>query len=132
MNESRAGYSTKSLKEKLGIKDGAAVYIVRAPAGYLKALGVENAPNGPVAFIQLFARSVAEVETLFPVLKNRMTIDGMLWVSWPKKASGVKTDLDENVIRGLGLAQGLVDVKVVAVDDTWSGLKFVYRLKDRK
>ena len=127
-----AGYSTKSLKNKLGIKDGAAVCIVKAPTGYLRALGVKNAPKGPFAFIQLFARSVAEVQALFPVLKNRMATDGMLWVSWPKKASGVKTDLDENVIRGLGLAQGLVDVKVAAVDDTWSGLKFVYRLKDRK
>ena len=127
-----AGYSTKSLKDKLGIKDGAAVCIVKAPPGYLQALGVENSPQGPFAFIQLFAKSIAEVATAFPVLKHRMTVDGMLWVSWPKKASGAKTDLDENVIRGLGLAQGLVDVKVAAIDDTWSGLKFVYRLKDRK
>ena len=101
-----AGYSTRSLKDKLGIKDGAAVCIVEAPAGYLTALGVKNARNGPFAFIQLFATSRTELETRFPTLKKRMAIDGMLWVSWPKKASGVKTDLDENVIRGLGLGAG--------------------------
>jgi hypothetical protein len=126
-----AGYSTRSLKEKLGIKDGAAVCVVKAPAGYLASLGVKNARKGPYGFVQLFARSIKEVEMLFPVLKKRLQPDGMLWISWPKKTAGVATDLSENVIRDIGLKHGLVDVKVAAVDDTWSGLKFVYRLADR-
>lgn len=126
-----AGYSTKSLKDRLGIKDGVAVCIVKAPAGYLASLGVKNARKGPYGFVQLFSRSIKELEMFFPVLKKRMQPDGMLWISWPKQASGVETDLNENVVREIGLGHGLVDVKVAAVDDTWSGLKFVYRLSDR-
>jgi len=126
-----AGYSTRSLKDKLGIKDGAAVCVVKAPAGYLASLGVKNGRKGPYGFVQLFAKSIKEVEMLFPVLKKRLEPHGMLWISWPKKTSGVATDLNENVIRDIGLKHGLVDVKVAAVDDTWSGLKFVYRLADR-
>ena len=129
--EPMVGYSGKPLKDKLGIKDGAAVCVVKAPPGYLASLGVKNARKGPYGFVQFFARSVKELELFFPVLKKRMLPDGMLWISWPKKASGVATDLNENVIRDIGLRHGLVDVKVAAVDDTWSGLKFVYRLTDR-
>ena len=66
-----------------------------------------------------------------PKLRAAMNANGMLWVSWPKKAAGVPTDLDENIVREIGLKAGLVDVKVCAVDETWSGLKFVFRLKDR-
>lgn len=126
-----AGYSTKSLKDKLGIKDGAAVCIVKAPAGYLASLGVKNGRKGPYGFVQLFTRSISDLEKFFPVLKRRMQPDGMLWISWPKKSSGVASDLTENVIRDIGLKHGLVDVKVAAIDETWSGLKFVYRLTDR-
>ena len=127
-----AGYSGKSLKEKLGIKPGASVCIVKAPKGYLAGLGVANGRKGPYDFVQLFSMSIGELEKFFPVMKKRMTQSGMLWISWPKKASKVATDLDENVVRKIGLANGLVDVKVAAVDETWSGLKFVYRLADRK
>ncbi|MCA9998900.1 MAG: hypothetical protein KDE56_24225, partial [Anaerolineales bacterium] len=86
----------------------------------------------PVAdFIHLFTVSMAELETLLPQLKAALTKDGMLWISWPKKAAKIATDLDGNRVRELGLATGLVDVKVAAVDEVWSGLKFVYRREDR-
>ncbi|MBX2898260.1 MAG: DUF3052 domain-containing protein [Cyclobacteriaceae bacterium] len=82
-------------------------------------------------FIHIFVLSRLEFESAFKKLKPALNKQGLLWVSWPKKSSGVKTDLDENIIRAFGLAAGLVDVKVCAVDETWSGLKFVYRLQDR-
>ena len=104
------GYSGKSLLAKLGIKPSASVLLVGAPPGYAKMLG--PLPEGAVA-----------AKALQPA--------GTLWVSWPKKASGVPTDLTENVVREIALAGGLVDVKVCAVDDTWSGLTLVRRLKDR-
>lgn len=80
----------------------------------------------------LFAESKSELAKQFRPLAKLLSPAGMLWVSWPKKSSGVKTDLDENVVREIGLAHGLVDVKVCAVTDIWSGLKFVRRVKDRK
>ena len=126
-----AGYSTRSLKDKLGIKDGATACVVKAPTGYLASLGVTNTRKGSYDFVQFFAKSIKELEIFFPVLKKRLRPDGMLWISWPKKTSGVETDLNENVVRDIGLKHGLVDVKVAAVDETWSGLKFVYRLADR-
>ena len=72
------------------------------------------------------------LKSAFPKLKSSLAQDGLLWISWPKGASKIKTDLNENVVREIGLGAGLVDVKVCAVDDVWSGLKFVYRLKDRR
>jgi hypothetical protein len=80
----------------------------------------------------LFAKSRAELEKEFAPLATRVASNGMLWVGWPKKTSGVATDLNENLVRDIGLERGMVDVKVCAIDETWSGLKFVYRLKDRK
>lgn len=88
--------------------------------------------RGPIDFIHFFTRAAAELESRFPQLKAALAFDGMLWVSWPKKASKVNSDLDENVVREVGLRNGLVDVKVAAVDEVWSGLKFVYRLEDRQ
>src|SRR3954469_17306787 len=126
-----AGYSGTPLKKKLGIKDSSTVCIVKAPKGYNSELKVVNARKGPFDFVQLFAMSRAELIKFFSVMKKRMTKDGMLWISWPKKASGVATDLDENVVREIGLTGGLVDVKVAAIDATWSGLKFVRRVRDR-
>jgi hypothetical protein len=84
-----------------------------------------------IDFIHLFAADKKIFEREFKRLKKGLRKDGMLWVSWPKKSSTITTDLDENVIRNFGLANGLVDVKVCAIDETWSGLKFVFRLKDR-
>jgi len=82
-------------------------------------------------FIHAFFADAAKLEEGFPKLMKALKPTGMLWVSWPKKASKMPSDLDENIVREIGLAAGLVDVKVIAVDENWSGLKFVYRLRDR-
>ena len=133
-----AGYSKRSLINKLGIKAGQILCLVNAPNNYNATLGdlppaanQVDRLNGPLDFIQYFTKSRVELEAEFPGLKQALALDGMLWISWPKKASKIKTDLDENIIRAIGLQNGLVDVKVCAVDDVWSGLKFVYRVKDR-
>ena len=133
-----AGYSKRSLTEKLGIKPGARVAILGAPRGYARTLGPLPPGAGLVAtargkcdLVHAFVTSRAELAHGFAKLVSRIESDGALWISWPKKSSGVAGDLDENEVRAIGLAYGLVDVKVCAVDDTWSGLKFVYRLADR-
>jgi hypothetical protein len=87
--------------------------------------------KAPLDFAMLFTKSKAELAQEFKRISKSLTPAGMLWVSWPKKSSGVATDLDENIVREIGLAAGLVDVKVCAVTDIWSGLKFVRRVKDR-
>jgi hypothetical protein len=134
-----AGYSKKSLIEKLGIKDGFVISIIGAPKDYATALG--KLPAGvnqskklesPLDFVQFFCSERSRLEDNFATLKEALAPSGMLWVSWPKASSGVPTDLTENVVREIGLKNGLVDVKVCAVDETWSGLKFVFRLKDRR
>jgi hypothetical protein len=133
-----AGYSRRPLRDKLGIKPGFVVAIAGEPSGYRATLGA--LPDGaverltgttPCDFLHLFTRDRKELARLFPRLKRRLKPDGMLWVSWPKRTAGVETDLDENVVREVGLGNGLVDVKVAAIDLTWSGLKFVFRLADR-
>ena len=134
-----AGSSKRPLAAKLGIKPNTMLYLVNPPQDYENTLGplpdgvkrVEQ-PQSATGFIQIFTKSQGELEAEFPRLKASLATDGMLWVSWPKKASKVETDLDGNIVREVGLANGLVDVKVCAVDETWSGLKFVYRLKDRE
>ena len=133
-----AGYSGTPLAKKLGIKPGFTVVALGAPADYSELLepipeGAEVATELPASarFVHFFTTERAVLESELPRLKASLEKDGILWVSWPKKAAKVETDLDGNVVRGLGLAAGLVDVKVCAVDATWSGLKFVYRLKDR-
>ena len=114
------------------------IAIVNAPRGYGRLLGklpervVRKASvGGPLDFVQLFTAEKRELERRFGELERALAPAGMLWISWPKKASGVTTDLTEDVIRAIGLAHGLVDVKVAAVDEVWSGLKFVRRAKDR-
>jgi hypothetical protein len=134
-----AGYSKKSLVDKLGIKDRKKVAILNSPANYSATLGplpknvvaVKKLQTG-IDFIHFFSKQRHEIETKFSSLKQALAQDGILWISWPKGASGVATDLTENIVREIGLKNGLVDIKVCAVDETWSGLKFVYRLKDRK
>ena len=131
-----AGYSGTPLVQKLGIKPGARVQFVASPSQLPELLGplpegVVNSARGKVDFILLFATRLSDLARRFPRLRDRLESSGMLWVSWPKKASGLETDLNENVVRDLGLANGLVDVKVCAIDDTWSGLKLVRRLSDR-
>jgi len=132
-----AGYSKRSLVDKLGIKDGAKIAILNAPRGYARTLGTlpqvsrKSRVAGPLDFVQFFTKERQTLERRFAALARALAPAGMLWISWPKRASGVATDLTEDVIRVIGLAYGLVDVKVAAVDDVWSGLKFVRRLKDR-
>jgi hypothetical protein len=133
------GYSGTPLPKKLGIKSGFRLFLANAPAEVLadlhdalSACDVLQKARSPLDFVLLFVKSRAELAGRFSRLASYLEPAGMLWVSWPKKSSGVKTDLDENVIREIGLSAGLVDVKVCAVTDIWSGLKFVRRVKDRK
>ena len=133
-----AGYSGTPLIKKLGIKDGFRVAFVHAPDDYDATLGtlpdsVErlSLSDGELDFVQAFYIERDKLEEDFAVLKAAIVKNGMVWISWPKKASKITTDLDENIIREIGLAQGLVDVKVAAIDNIWSGLKFVYRTQDR-
>lgn len=133
-----AGYSSRPLIEKLGIKAGTRIALLHAPRGYGTALGrlppgvtVVRTARGPLPFIQFFADSKRRLAARFPTLGCALADGGALWISWPKKAAGVPTDLTEDVVRAVGLRHGLVDVKVCAVDDVWSGLKFVRRRKDR-
>jgi hypothetical protein len=92
---------------------------------------VVERPRGEADVIVLFSRSAVQLSRRFPSLRKALHPSGGLWVAWPKKASGVATDLTESVVREYGLSQGLVDNKVCAIDDTWSGLRFVVRLSDR-
>jgi hypothetical protein len=131
-----AGYSGTPLIAKLGIKAGARTQIVNPPADFSETLGslpegVTLVSRGSVDFGMLFSTKRTDLARRFPGLRDRLASNGMLWIAWPKQSSGAPTDLNENVIRGIGLELGLVDVKVCAVDDTWSGLKFVRRLSDR-
>jgi len=133
-----AGYSGTPLVKKLGIKPGFRTAILNPPDNYPKTLGelpakvlLLDPPQPPLDFIQFFTKERATLKAQFPHLKSLLAKTGMLWISWPKKSSKIPSDLDENIIRETGLQNGLVDVKVCAVDENWSGLKFVYRLKDR-
>jgi hypothetical protein len=131
------GYSGTPLVKKLGIKPGSNIVLANAPSDYATELDLPpdvtvNSRSGkPLDFAQLFVKSEKELQREFSEYAKRLNASGMLWVSWPKKSSGVSTNLSENIVRGIGLAVGLVDVKVCAVNEVWSGLKFVVRLKDR-
>jgi hypothetical protein len=130
------GYSGTPLVDKLGIKPGARLQLVSEPKGFAGLLGglpegSRVASRGALDFAMLFVKSQSDLRKRFARLRDRLESNGMLWVAWPKKASGVETDVTEGVVRAFGLESGLVDVKVCAIDHTWSGLKFVRRLKDR-
>lgn len=135
-----AGYSGTPLPQKLGIKPGHAVALLAAPKTFEKTLGA--LPAGTTVAITLAGRAPLDVVVLFATTeralvagvakaRSRLTPAGGLWVAWPKRTSGVTTDLTENVVRDHFLASGLVDNKVCAIDDTWSGLRGVLRLTDR-
>jgi len=131
-----AGYSGTPLVKKLGIKPEARMQLVSPPPDFGKTLGampggIKLVTRGTLDFAMLFVRTASDLKKGFPRLRDRLESNGVLWVSWPKRTSGVETDLSDNVVRAIGLEAGLVDVKVCAVDDTWSGLKFVRRLRDR-
>ena len=130
------GYSGTRLIKKLGIKPEARIQFVAAPKNFRDLLGplpkqATLKRDGTLDFAILFTRHKSALAAGFPGLRDRLESNGMLWVAWPKKTSGVETDLTEGIVRTYGLEAGLVDVKVCAIDDTWSGLKFVRRLKDR-
>jgi hypothetical protein len=132
------GYSGTPLPKKLGIKAGFRVRLANAPAEVraelhqaLEECAVAKAGDA-LDFAMIFTRSRVELAKEFPRMAKLLAPAGMLWVSWPKKSSGVATDSDESVVRTIGLDAGLVDVKVCAVTEVWSGLKFVRRVKDRE
>ena len=133
-----AGYSGTPLPKKLGIKEGHDVAFVAAPSDFREALGelpggvrVKSRATGPLDVIVLFVTRRAELEKRFDRLRAAMDPAAGFWVAWPKRASGVDTDMTEDVAREVGLAKGLVDNKVCAIDETWSGLRLVIRLEDR-
>jgi len=135
-----AGYSETPLAKKLGIKEGFRVGIMNSPKGFKKELG-SLPPNvkicagdllKPLDLIILFTDSQRTLKIEFPILAEKLSVDGMLWIAWPKKSSGVSTDLSFDIVQQTGLQAGLVDVKICAVNEIWSGLKFVYRLRDRE
>ena len=132
------GYSGTPLPKKLGIKDGYRVALIHAPEDVTAELraALENCrmvkpAGGSLDFVFLFAKSRAALERELPTAAKSLAPAGMLWIAWPKKSSGVSTDLDGNIVRDTGLGAGLVDIKVCAVTDVWSGLKFVIPVKDR-
>ena len=134
-----AGYSGTPLIQKIGIKPGHRIILRNHPASFIKDLGrlpegtqTAERVSGNANVVVYFTERLAELEKDFSRLAATLVPDGMLWISWPKKANGRATDLTEDVIRRVGLECGLVDVKVCAIDETWSGLKFVIRVKDRK
>jgi hypothetical protein len=133
-----SGYSSTPLYKKLGIKEGFSVRFINPPANYNQLIGeitkqitVTNRKGQQVDFIHFFTNSLKEFEKTLPIIKNEILKNGTIWVSWYKKSAKKPTELNEAIIRDTALAIGLVDVKVCAIDDDWSGLKLVYRLKDR-
>jgi hypothetical protein len=134
-----AGYSGTPLPKKIGINEKSRLALVNPPDGFEKYLG--TLPAGaeivkrlikPLDIVLLFVTSERVLARDFAKLSDKLATNGMIWVAWPKKSSGVATDLSFERVQRIGLDAGLVDVKISAIDDTWSGLKFVFRLKDRK
>jgi hypothetical protein len=134
-----AGYSGKPLSQKLGLKPGFRIFVDGAPAEYRDIVG--EWPDGarlvaqlkaPLDVVHLFARQAKGLATKLSRYRDAIASDGMIWVSWPKKASGVATDLSDVVVREVALPLGLVDIKVCAIDETWSALKFVIPLAKRR
>ena len=137
-----AGYSPTPLPKKLGIKEGSRIALINAPKDFSHVLGklphnaeiVTRRTRGvtkPLDIALLFVTTERALLRDFEKLSAKLASNGMIWVAWPKKSSGVATDLSFDRVQRIGLDAGLVDVKICAIDDVWSGLKFVYRLKDR-
>lgn len=133
-----AGYSGTSLPKKLGIKEGSRVALVRAPSGFDRTLDplpsdvrLRTQARGEQDVIVFFVTRRNELDRRFSVLARALEPAGGLWIAWPKRTAGVATDLTESLVREIGLGHGLVDNKVCAVDEIWSGLRFVYRVVDR-
>lgn len=133
-----SGYSGTPLIKKLGIKQGFRIHPINAPAHYFNLLGelppdvfILHETEALVDFIHLFVKNTAELENQLPILKDQIEKNGMIWISWYKKSAKIPTDVTEDVVRDTALALGLVDVKVCAVDEQWSGLKLVWRKENR-
>ena len=134
-----AGYSGTPLPQKLGIKPGLMVVTINPPANYRRLLGQipdsvtfsERLKSGS-SFVHLFTSRRSEMQKKMSILRDKISDNGAIWVSWPKKSSGIATDVTEDVIREIALPLGFVDIKVCAVDDTWSGLKLMIRRENRK
>ena len=127
-----SGYSGTPLAKKLGFKDGQRAWFDGVPDSVRAevddtAVDILDSPEPPVEVAHLFVTHCATLDCKLRMLLPLLARDGMIWVSWPKKAAKVETDITEDVIRAVALPLGLVDVKVCAVDDTWSGLKLVIR-----
>lgn len=133
-----AGYSRTPLIRKLGIRPGMSLRILGAPRDYARLIGplppdsrVLRRSTTGMDFIHGFVTTHHALASVLIQAKKYLARDGMLWISWPKKASGMTTEVAESDVRQAGLEAGLVDTKICAVDETWSGLRFVYRLRDR-
>ena len=133
-----AGYSGTPSAKKLGIKEGSRIALINAPSDFESTLeqlpaGVEfvKRPTKGLDIILFFVLTERALSRDFAKLAARLTANGMIWIAWPKKSSSVSTDLSFERVQRIGLDGGLVDVKICAIDETWSALKFVYRLKDR-
>ncbi|MBX7151238.1 DUF3052 family protein [bacterium] len=138
-NLKSAGYSGTPLIKKLGIKEGSMIALINPPKNYTSTLGdlpanvrIFKKIKSGLDFIQFFTQSQDELEIEMPDLKNAIAQNGMIWISWPKGSSKIPTDVNENTVRDIALRNGLVDVKVCAVDEIWSGLKLVIPVKDRR
>jgi hypothetical protein len=134
-----AGYSGTPLPQKLGIKPGLSVVTINAPTNYRRLLG--TIPEGVTfsdrlrpesSFIHVFAKKRSELSNRLAVSREQIADTGTVWVSWPKRSSGVPTDVTEDAVRAVALPLGFVDVKVCAIDETWSGLKLMVRRENRK
>ena len=128
----------KPLYQKLGLKAGLVIATRKAPENYAQLISqiheqliFKSSQSGNLDFIHFFTNTITELEETLPELKSQIKKNGMIWVSWYKKSSNKKTELTEDIIRDTALATGLVDVKVCSVNEEWSGLKLVFRLKDR-
>lgn len=144
-----AGYSNTPLYKKLGMKEGFRVKFINAPCDYKELIGEmsellvykmsdgqgkggrSRGEGAELDLIHFFTNSASELEKVLPLIKQEIKKDGTIWVSWYKKSCGKPTEVTENMVRDTALAIGLVDVKICAVDEDWSGLKLVFRLKDR-
>jgi hypothetical protein len=133
-----SGYSGTPLPQKLGIKPGLIVVTINAPTNYRRLLGTiteavtfSDRLKPDSSFVHVFIKKRSELEKRLPMLREKVAGTGTVWVSWPKKSSGVLTDVTEGVVRAVSLPLGFVDVKVCSVDEIWSGLKLVVRREQR-
>jgi ABC-type lipoprotein release transport system permease subunit len=133
-----SGYSGTPLAKKLGIKEGFKIQLVKQPENYFELftdfpqnVEISNSDLHDYDFIHIFSKDIQEADGFLLKMKNKIKPNGMIWISWPKKSSGLNTNLSGNEVRSLGLSHGLVDIKVCAVNNIWSGLKFVIPVKKR-